>query len=60
MDLNDLEPRNRPPQKKNLDSMSVGELEDYVAELEAEIARARTAIAGKQGHRSSAEALFKR
>ena len=33
MDLDDLEPRNRPPQKKNLDVMSLDELDDYIVEL---------------------------
>ena len=39
--------------------MGVSELEDYIAELEAEIARARATIDSKQSHRSGAEALFK-
>lgn len=60
MDLDDLEPRHRPQPKKNLEVMSVGELEDYVAELEAEIARTREAIAKKRDHRSSADSLFKK
>ena len=59
MDLDDLEPRNRPPQKKNLDVMSLEELQDYVTELKAEIARVEEEIAKKQDHRSSADALFK-
>lgn len=59
MDLDDLEPRNRPPQKKNLDVMSVDELDDYVAALKAEIARAEEEIARKRDHRSGADALFK-
>lgn len=59
MDLDDLEPRNRPPQKKNLEVMSLEELEDYVAALEAEIERTREMIAQKRDHRSGADALFK-
>ncbi|MGK9169363.1 DUF1192 domain-containing protein [Inquilinus limosus] len=60
MDPEDLEPRQRKVQPKPLDSLSVAELEEYIAELEAEIARARGVIAGKQSHKSAADALFKR
>ena len=60
MDPEDLEPRKRKAPPKPLEGMSVAELEEYVAELEAEIARARGVIAGKQSHRSAADALFKR
>lgn len=44
----------------DLSPLSVDELQRCIARLEAEIARARAAIAGKQDHRSGAEALFKR
>ncbi len=59
MEPDDLLPRNAPPQKKNLEIMGVSELEEYIADLEAEIARARAIIESKQSHRSGAEALFK-
>lgn len=62
-DIDDLEPRPVPTAKappKDLGVMSVEELETYIAGLEAEIDRARAAIAGKQAHRSAAEAFFKR
>lgn len=60
MDWDELEPRKVKPAPKNLDVMAVEELEDYIADLEAEIARARQAIAAKQSVRAGAEALFKR
>jgi uncharacterized small protein (DUF1192 family) len=60
MDPEDLEPRNRKAPPKPLDGLSVADLEAYVAELEAEIARARGVIAGKQSHKSVADSLFKR
>lgn len=47
-------------QKANLDPLSVGQLKDYIAELEAEIARARADIAKKQSVRGAADAVFKR
>ena len=45
---------------QELTTLSIAELEDYIATLEAEIARIREAIAGKRGHRGAAEALFRR
>jgi uncharacterized small protein (DUF1192 family) len=60
MDDEDLVPRRQPPKPKDLTLLGVAELEDYIAGLEAEIARARTEIAAKQRQRSGAEALFKR
>jgi len=59
MEFDDLEPQNRPPQKKNLEVMSVDELEDYVVALQAEIARTQDEIAKKRDHLSNADSLFK-
>jgi uncharacterized small protein (DUF1192 family) len=53
-------PRHRKAPLKDLSPMGVAELEDYIAGLEAEIARARAAIEGKKKHRSGVEGLFKR
>jgi uncharacterized small protein (DUF1192 family) len=46
----------RPP----LDDFSVSALQDYIADLEAEITRARAAITGKQGARAAADSLFRK
>jgi len=43
-----------------LDSMGVEELRDYIAELKAEIERVEADIERKQGHRSAADAFFRR
>lgn len=59
MDTDDLDPAVRPAGKPDMDLMSIGELNDYIAGLQAEIDRARTAIAAKQGFKSGAEAFFK-
>lgn len=59
MDTDDLEPVARPAGKPDLDLMSIGELNDYIAGLRSEIERARAAIAAKQDYRSGAEAFFK-
>ena len=60
MDTDDLEPRTKKPQKRNLEPMGVDELRAYIAELQAEIARVEEDIARKQKHLSAAESLFKR
>ena len=60
MDFEDLEPRKQPPKPRDLSSWGVRELNDYIANLEAEIARAREVIASKQGHRAAADAFFKK
>jgi aryl-alcohol dehydrogenase len=52
-------PQPRPGQPRNLAGMSVEELEHYVRSLEAEIARAKEAIAERQKVRAAAEALFR-
>ena len=42
-----------------LHAWSVTELQDYIAELRGEIARAEASIDHKQGHRQAAEAFFR-
>jgi uncharacterized small protein (DUF1192 family) len=59
MDTDDLEPLKRPVKLKDLDGMSVAELKDYIAGLEAEIERARAKIAAKEAHRAGAASLFR-
>lgn len=56
----DLMPRRQPAKPKDLTLMGVAELEEYIAALDAEIARARREIAARHQQRSGAEALFKR
>ena len=60
IDESELEPRRKPAAPKDLSLLGIGELEAYIAELEAEIARARVEIQAKLGHARGAEALFKR
>ena len=60
MDDSELEPRSKPAQPKDLTTLGIEELENYIADLEAEIARVRVEIAAKLGQRRGAEALFKR
>jgi uncharacterized small protein (DUF1192 family) len=53
-------PRRMVPALKNLDPMGIAELEDYIAGLEAEIARARAAIEQRRAHRQGIDSLFKK
>jgi len=59
MDLDDLEPRKQKPKPKDLEALGVEELEAYIEELEAELARVREKLAAKTAYRSGAESLFK-
>ena len=43
-----------------LDPLGVAELQSYITELRAEIARAEAIIARKQDHRSTADNVFRR
>ena len=60
LDTDDLEPKKPKPKPRDLEGLGVAELEDYIAELQGEIARAEAAIAKKQDHRSGAESFFKK
>ena len=60
MDEEELEPRRRRAQPRDLTLMGIEELETYIAELEVEIARVRAEVTAKLGQRRGAEALFKR
>lgn len=42
-----------------LDTLGIDELRDYIAALQAEIARVEGDIGRKQSHRSAANSLFK-
>lgn len=53
-------PRNQPRKPRDLSRMSVDELREYVAALQAEIARVEQAIQSKQSVREAAEAFFKK
>ena len=59
MDTDDLKPQQQKPALKNLEEMSIEALAEYIAELEAEIARVREAIKGKKGAQSDADQFFK-
>lgn len=60
MEDQDLEPLHTKPKPKDLEAMSIEALKEYIAGLEAEIARANAAIAAKEKHRSAADAVFRK
>ncbi len=47
-------------EKLLLDPLGITELKDYIDELKAEIARVEADIDRKQGHRSAADAFFRK
>ena len=59
MELEDLEPRRKAPAPRELDSLSIEELKEYIVSLEAEIERVKAKIAAKQAHLAGAAGLFK-
>ena len=59
MDTDDLELPRKKLENPDLQIMSLEQLDDYIAELEAEIARAKGAIEVKKGARGVADAVFK-
>lgn len=54
-ELDPLQPKAKP---RDLQPLSVEELENYIAALEQEIQRADAMIAKKQAHKSGIDALF--
>ena len=60
MDPEDLEPRKPKPEPKKLDTLSIGDLKDYIVELEQEIVRVRAAIKAKEAARLGADTFFKK
>ena len=60
MDERDLEPREKKPDLKNLEVLSIEALEDYIGELQAEIDRVREEIKRKNSARSAAESVFRK
>ncbi len=47
-------------EKLVLDTLGIEELRDYIVELREEISRVEADIERKQGHRSAADAFFRR
>lgn len=59
-DLDDLDPRQKKTQPRNLDAMNVEDLREYVVVLKGELARVEAKIEAKQTHAAAAASLFKK
>jgi uncharacterized small protein (DUF1192 family) len=59
-DLDDLDPRQKKPQPKNLDAMNIEDLREYAVALKTELARVEEKIKAKQSHATAAASLFKK
>jgi uncharacterized small protein (DUF1192 family) len=61
MDIEDERPKRKPAATigEPLDTLSVAELEQRIKDLESEIDRTRTVLAGKQAGKAAADAFFK-
>ena len=59
-DLDDLDPKQKKSQPRNLDSMNIDDLKEYVAVLTAELARVEEKIKAKQSHAAAAASFFKK
>lgn len=59
-DLDELLPSKPVKKPLDLNTLSVGDLQDYIVALEAEIARAQATIQEKQHVHAAAQAFFKR
>ncbi len=59
-DLDDLDPRQKKAQPRNLDAMNIEDLREYAAALRAEAERVEAKIQSKQSHAAAAASLFKR
>ena len=56
----ELDPQKPTAKKRDLEPMSIEELQDYITVLEQEIMRAEALIDKKQQHKTGIEALFGR
>ncbi|WP_374390569.1 DUF1192 domain-containing protein [Sandaracinobacter sp.] len=55
------QPRRRQVlEKPKFDGWDVSQLQDYIAELKSEIARAEVVIGARNDHRAAAEAFFRK
>ncbi len=59
-DTDELEPqKKKKPVLKDLQPMSIADLEDYIVDLQGEVERARAMIASKKAALEGAAAFFK-
>jgi uncharacterized small protein (DUF1192 family) len=56
----DLPRRRHVLEKPRFDGWDVSQLQEYIAELKVEIARAEAGIAARNDHRAAADAFFRK
>ncbi len=54
----DLDPKTKKSKPKELYTMSIGELKEYIDDLKTEITRVEAEIARKEKHKASVDNLF--
>ena len=59
-ELDDLDPKNKKAQARNLDALNIEDLKEYVAVLKAELVRVEEKIKAKQSHAAAAASFFKK
>ena len=59
-ELDDLDPRQKKTQPKNLDDLNIEDLREYIAVLKREIERVEAKLSAKQSHATAAASIFKR
>ncbi len=60
MEDEDRRPKIETPFPRKLEGMAIAALNDYIGELEAEIARVRVDIAAKQSAHDTADSVFRK
>ncbi len=55
----DLEPQKEKPKPKNLENMSIDEMEAYIEDMKTEIIRVEEEIGRKKTHMDAASSAFK-
>ena len=55
----ELDPRTKKRAVKNLEPLSLDELQEYISSLKSEIERSEAEIARKKAHASAASSFFK-
>ncbi len=59
-DLDDLDPKQKKSQPRNLDVMNIEDLKEYMVILKAELERVEAKIKAKRSHAAAAASLFKK
>ena len=55
----ELDPKTKKPKPRDLERMSVEELDEYTEDLKAEIERVAQEVAKKKAHKDAAASIFK-